>query len=300
MLPFGSTIASVMLLFGSIYKNEYIKRGLKTMKKTKTISLILALVMLTGMLSGCGNSAANDDQSQVAGNNYTNGNETGEDMDDNSANGDKLTETVTLKEYLNGVPRVAFMADVTPDKNSTPSAIYLFENGKVYYVSDRKNQYYGMYGGTNLTYGEISRMTDEELLDFAKTHIVPFWGHAMAVGASSSATVYLYRFATGGKYTLHIYTDSTGNNREYECISLRMHDFSIPASYFDINRVYDNSYEWNISNSILCKFNDITQAVIYDSTFSGLTNGKKTLFFRTGENLTIILDNIGDAGIEID
>lgn len=195
-------------------------------------------------------------------------------------NGSKGQKTVTLKEFLDSGPKVAFesrLYEVAKDR--TPSYMYLFEDGKVYVVCHETNSNGFPDRSAKLTYGEIAKMSDTELLEYARKHKQTEYGG--------------YTRITSG-YTLHVYTDSTGNNREYEEI------------YVSREKLGDDGWSETYDLFYTLEFTATRQAVVYDSTFTGIVEDPydpdicEGLFFRTDSNLTIILDNVGDKGVEID
>ena len=111
------------------------------MKKIRFTALFMTIVMLIVTLAGCSNST-----------------------------GRKLSGTVTLKEFLDSGPKVGFYGSFPLDKDNSPYSMYLFENGKVYYVYsfDENEQVTDDY---KLTWGEISKMSDKELLEYARKYM---------------------------------------------------------------------------------------------------------------------------------
>lgn len=254
------------------------------MKKTKIIvpAVVLVVVFLIGMFVGI-----------PIGRGSSSGGNSGEN-DKPATNNGTLTGTVTLAEYLNSGPRVGFyIANTVFDKDMYPDAILLFEDGKMYQVCTwidengnlRANDREGREKGA-LTWSDISKMTDDELLEFARAHKELEW-HESSWG---------YRFNTG-EYTLHVYTDSTGNYREYDQIEIEYQSF--------------RNGEWNqpkVGAYPTNRLRELRTKEIYDSIFSGVCMGSSNyasdydwgLFFRTGSDLTITLDNPGDEGVEVD
>lgn len=240
------------------------------MKKIKFVAILTIGILLMCMLAACGSST------------YGSG-----------SGGGTRTGTITLKQFLDSGPKVGLIG--TPNKSDYPH-IYLFENGKIYMVCTWSS-YNGFYANDKhgalikgndgiVTWGDLAKMTDEELLEFAREHkqleYIWFGGDYGLIEVSEG-------FATG-EYTLHIYTDSTGNNRSYERIEI---------NYEYRNNDWADKYD---AVPFIDKLKSSTEkAVIYDSIFSGLEDAKgNVLYFRTGENLTIVLDNLGDEGVEVD
>lgn len=208
------------------------------MKKTKIIvpAVVLVVVFLIGMFVGIpigrgSSNGENGNGSEYGGFEY------------------EEPQTVTLKEYLDGGPRAFIYGSTKVDKDSRPIKMFLFENGQVYYIYNQSHE------RNNLTWGEISKMTDEELADYVRNN-----GENM------------------GEYQLHIYTDSTGNNLEYEGI------------YCGDNRE-------------MTLYPYTNTAIVYDSVFKGFSStddGGQASHYRVNDDITVTLDNIGDEGVEVD
>lgn len=245
------------------------------MKKIKFMAILTIATVLMSMMTGC------DSFTTSSGS----GGGTASDGSGSGGSNNTLTGTVTLKQFLDSGPKVGFVG--TPDKSKYPE-IYFFENGKIYmvctwetykgyYANDKKGE-----GKGAITWGDIAKMTDEELLELAREHkqlkYLYYGGRFNIVEGS-------LELSSRG-YTLHIYTDSTGNNFAYENI--------------EVSFVFDSGNMMGILSGKLISSSE--KAVIYDSSFSGLENedGNVVLYFRTGENLTIVPDNLGDSGIEVD
>ena len=235
------------------------------MKKIRWMALVLALVMLMGLLAACGQTDGGDPAGESSAN-------------DNST----LSGMVTLAQYLANGPCVGFYSIGEPDKNESPRQMWLFEDGKVYRVFGPRDE-----EGTVafLTWGEISKMTDEELLDYAREYKALDWGGWT-------------RYPTG-EYAICVTTDNTGNNLKYERILVK-----------ECEEWNDPDQEWTQHEycDIVDKgqsFDTTHTATIYDSVFSGIAHISSegryySLFFRTGSDLRITLDNPGDEGVEVD
>lgn len=225
------------------------------MKTIRFMALCMALVLFASLLAGCGNSTSLP-----------------------------LKGNVTLKRFLDSGPKIGFRTIGTPSKNTHPT-IYLFEDGKVYMVSTvivkgcpTDNWIFNRHidpelfdEGSPLTLGDISKMTDEELLEFARAHKTLEWSNG---DLYAGVDYHIDGRITDG-YSLHVYTDKTGNHTEYE--------------HINIGRVDKTQYI------------ETDQVTIYTSVFSGVKGDADVrLYFRTGEDLTITLDNPGDAGVAVD
>lgn len=266
------------------------------MQKIKFMAILTIATVLIGILSGCNSLVF----SSVNGGGFVDnkGIEVGNGGSTVNNNGNH-TGTVTLKQFLDSGPKVGFTIQGTPNKSEYPY-IYLFENGKVYMVCTwQSGEYCANHekgqGKGALTWGDISKMTDEELLSFAQEHKQLKFKYPVGFEYDfySNGTS---RYVTGD-YTLRIYTDSTGNNFEYERIE-------VDQEYFHSNPFVYNE-EWRKYDFVdlpgVGKLNTYTEkSVIYNSVFSGLTGIGGALYFRTGENLTIVVDNLGDEGVETD
>lgn len=170
------------------------------MKKIKFIVPALAIVIIIGVLAAVF---------------------IGKSGDGNSSHSDyKQPKTVTLKEYLDGGPRVFFCGYLDEIGKDNEPGMILLENGQLY------ETYYSS-GFISLKLGEISKMTDEELADYVRNN-----GEYM------------------GEYQLHIYTDKTGNYLEYERVEIEKDGFTF-YPYTFTTTVYDSVFQgfYNINSS---------------------------------------------------
>ena len=256
------------------------------MKKFKFMTILTIAIVLIGMLAGCDS--------------FTSGSGSGGGTVNSN---DTRNGTITLKQFLDSGPKVGFVG--TPDKAGYP-CIYLFENGKVYMICTWKahGDYYYENGEEKgqkkgaITWGELAKMTDEELLSFAQEHKQLIYSYYADIYDRAFENESTTKFTTG-YYTLHIYTDSTGNNFAGERIE-------VDQQYLYRKYTSDTTGEWRKSTSVsllgIGKLKtSAKKAEIYDSIFSGFEDEEgNILYFRTGENLTIVFDNVGDEGVEID
>lgn len=123
------------------------------MKKKRKLLIAGLILALTFTFVGCTNTQINSDI---------------EDIKPSQEN--NVTGTMTLKEFLDSGPKVGFpKIEAELDKSSTASSAYLFEDGKVYLV-DPKNNAQNRSDDVSLTYGDISKMTDDEIIEWARNN----------------------------------------------------------------------------------------------------------------------------------
>lgn len=244
----------------------------------KTITLLLALLMMLS-LAACESILTSSGQSH--------------NTQTSSGPSHNTPTTMTLKQFLDSGPKVAF-CDVLPlDKDDKPKRMYLFEGGKVFLVEDAEVIYNGLNYKTEnhlKTYSEFAKMTDDEILAYAREHV-----------KTSKVPQDMVQYDRN--YSLHIYTDNTGNNLKYERIEYEtVREIKVEGE----NGLYVGTGEWERYTSSIEYFDltTIRSAVIYDSFFMGpaqiFKNGDAGLFFRVGDGVKITLDHIGDEGVEID
>ena len=245
------------------------------MKARKHISIIIVLTMLMISLVSCGSVATPDNYST---NNGSNNNSNIQ----NNITSNNNSDTITLKDFLNSGSRVGLINYSDPPEKDKYSDIVLFEDGKIYMVCPAIDEngkgisnYYHEKSDAMLTWGDVAKMTEKELLDFAESHKSLEWGP------------YDCSFKSG--YTLHIYTDETGNNRKYESIEVE----------------WVNQYGVQETNNNLENFDTPASATIYDRTFYGVKFANRvgpssSLLFVTDDNIKIVLDEIGASGVLVD
>lgn len=225
----------------------------------------MALVLSIGLLAGCGSSTPNAsdgetvnsstaDNNASTGNNSSTGNNgsagDNSSADNNGSTGDlfaPLTGTVTLKQYLDNGPKVGFYGDFPLDKDKKPTEMYLFENGKVYFVYSF-DKYDAVTQEYALTWGEIAQMSDEELLAHARKYMSL---HAGAVKYENGVYYYEFDPNTANVHVNHIgptdydvYPTDLGNYIKKPgdyIFSVRESDFQ--HGYLDATREYGN-YEF--------------------------------------------------------
>lgn len=137
------------------------------MKKIKLTALCLALALFIGLLASCGGGTSNRSGGGATGSSSKGGTLDGSDTSVN--HNVTLTGKVTLKKFLDSGPKVGFYGKYPLDKNSKPEKMYLFEDGKIYlvYSFDENGTATDDY---QLTWGEISKMSDDELLAHARKY----------------------------------------------------------------------------------------------------------------------------------
>ena len=271
----------------AVGSNQKTSKSLPVVIGTSALLIVTVIVVLIVFATNIGKSSNNDAINSFGTSNGVSGS-------GNVNSGNTLTDTVTLKQFLDSGPKVGFYG--TPNKSDYP-LIYLFEDGKVYAVcpwTEKYEKYFhenyslGRNDGA-VTWGDIAKMSDDELLEFARKNKQLNFMHYYKIESIESfdAKVAIKMFFVTGDYTLHIYTDSTGNNFVRE---------KIEVEYEYEN--YISSSTFSIAGGIR---SSSKKAVIYDSTFIGLDNGGDSmLYFRTDGNLTIVPDKLGTEGVETD
>lgn len=254
------------------------------MKKNKFIVILIITIVFVGVFAGCGSFTYDTVGGGISVNNGS-----GNGSNDVYSN-TTLTGTVTLKQFLDSGPKVGFVT--IPSKPGYP-LIYLFEDGKVYMVcthssSDGPRANDLIFDNSTLPtnaipWSELDKMSDEEMLEYARDH-----KQLKFVWYGWNTWTKVDEFSTG-KYKLHIYTDYTGKSRDYERIEIQYEKGdNYPYGYNslpDMDRIKTTADKKVINGSIYTGFVD--------------QDGDE-LYFRTGNNLTIVLDKVGDAGVEVD
>lgn len=228
-------------------KNE--SEDFKMKKIWKVMSVVLCGIML---LAGCGNSASE------------------------KGNGD-ITEkqsAYTFSEIKkSGKLVVLFYTfctdsdDGIPAKDSVPRGVYILENGKV-------------YGGTftDATFGDYSKMTDEEIKQYVIEN-----------GRKSDW------YVDNVDYEIAVYTDSTGNATEYESLLIRRPD---NASDPDSGSVYISALR-DIYDNVTAN------ATVYDSSYIGMSwqdiyEHRGFVWYRNNDGLRITKDTPNVEGVLVD
>ena len=122
----------------------------------KTLSIFLAVIVFLGLLTACERKNKNEGFKPAS-------------MTSSGAVSTKNSKTITLNEYLMTGPTVGLVTSTYPlDKSSVPE-MYLFEDGKVYYVYSVDEDGFVTQDSV-LTLGQIAKMTDEELLEHARKY----------------------------------------------------------------------------------------------------------------------------------
>ena len=152
--------------------------------------------------------------------------------------------------------------DQKPEKDSTPMAIFILENGKVY--GDHV---------PHTTFGEYSKMTDEEI----KQCVL------------SNGDKDTYSYANDMDYEIAVYTDSTGNNTQYE--SLLVKDCDCDDLYiYGLMQIYANTPAYET----VYESNYIGMNMIFDEDWYG------SLWYRDDGDLIMALDEPTAKGILVD
>ena len=197
-------------------------------------------------------------------------NETSESLvEDNQAVEEQTPRVTALKEYLDSSPRIIFIDNVNNiGKDSRPEAMILFEDEKLYIVIPQgaclvsekdksalgdeifrlkedksvstKDGYYLVFDKSYYpTYGEISAMSDEELLSYARkgsdynsiNNKVWIWNQMYGWS--------LELIEDSFPYALTLTTDQTGNKAESEALYI---------SYFNRTRIWMTNSNYKIKD----------------------------------------------------
>lgn len=187
----------------------------------KRIIILLNIFVLTLFMTSCGNKLKNDENYDSLG---------------ASKIVDESPHNYTLSEYLKSGKTLILYLD--PDATSES----LNKDDTIDYIIIFKDNLMSQYeqGDVKFTFGEISKMTDEEVIEFCEQS--------------------LYADFTNIEYQFEVYTDGTGNYTDNErIVSLNK------ISYYDY-RVDEENHEY----FTLIFYNDYylnTTANVYDSTF---------------------------------
>lgn len=235
----------------------------RVMKRITAFTLILVLglsMVACGSKEDNGDDSKGDSGKEISLSEYILKNEpcivylnSGQDM----SNDDRDTSTSDL-------PR-------KPAKDESPYGLYYFNNGKV-----------SVYE-TKLTYGEITKLSDEEIIE----QCTPY----------SDDTVNTdYRFV--------IYTDDTGNNVRYEAIVVRNGDYILTGNS------WKNYYSYYLTENTMPVAGEQT---IYDTDFygwSGMTAkkdiadsvGRPSIWLKKSseDGVVIKLDTLDSKNVVVD
>lgn len=201
------------------------------------------------------------------------------DQDDSGDLNDSesLSETETPYTLFNGSERSIWYVHARPEefgKDYEPHEVFIFENGEV--------TVYNNYGDTAekeifLTYGQISKMDDKEIIDHLNS--------LKEAGVIKPLTQ---------EVNLHIYTDNTGNKVKKEVLLYNKYDFSTK----------NETGFYKTEDLDLGLLFPMSQALeVYDSFFAGFVSDRyvDSLFLtKVDGHFGFALDEIGTEGIEID
>lgn len=244
------------------------------MKKIITVTLLVALVFT---MTACSSKRETSDAAENLSFN--------EGPDESYEKPEYESNKMSLKQYLDSGARVAIYYHEEFGKDDRPEYMYLLEDGNIYYICSgftsagnpewRKFDY--------PTYGEIAKMTEEDLLAYAYEHKTTevFYGDDSAMPNESSSVI------NDTKYQLHIYSDKSGNYFEYE--------------KFDFDEKGDLAYHRSIGG---VEFRNLSQFEIYDAVFTLFSDrfegGDAGICFRTDDKYNLYYDSIGDDGVLVD
>ena len=280
----------------------------------KAISVIMTTLTILS-LTACGNNGTT-----------ANGNSSGSNSKNEAS--EQVTKTdYTISEFFSEAPyKVLYVADTPITKDSKLKEIWIIDNGKIEiydgpYIWNFQDTGSPTYKSLpkevdSLTIGDISKMTDEEVINYYKK--IPDI-------ISTYNQVTLCSFTTGWKYSdlpyhstydykIHAFTDGSGNNikSEYLVINDGLKDDTETYTYYP-----DGNYSYPEPEKITLKCKrsyDFLYTLIphknnfsiYDQNYTGLMNlisdGSTLLFTRTANEsaINITLDNINNNSIVID
>lgn len=155
-------------------------------------------------------------------------------------------------------------------------------------VFDGKGNVTSYYTGSGeaLTLGDLRGKTDEEIIQIATAKDEEANVSLIEKGGGSRAE---YEKPEPQPYTLHIYTDSTGNTAEYE-------QLTYPSNY-RTNHATWGAYELGYNPYI--EIGEHTDTVVYDMRFVGYKS-YVTKIDSASQNVSYGLDQPGTAGVEVD
>lgn len=254
-------------------ENEIMRKS--TIKKITLV--IMAMCMLLSMVA-CGKEEKDDNKTNTenSSKNESDNSNTNEEADTNETEEQEpVKKDLTLSEwlaqdgvkimYLGAIPIEEYGDGKIPGKDTMPGSIYVFENNK---LSRYENWSWCYSNSDYLNYAEIAKMTDEEIKIYLETY--------NTVIDERRGEIRSYKDVD---YTLAVYTDSTGNNTEYECIY---------AKNYNTENLYDYALK-NLDNIQ----ND--SAIVYESVFDKIGS----FWIRYNEG-TISLDGVNSEGVLID
>lgn len=186
----------------------------------KRIIILLTIFVLTLFMTSCENKTKNDENYDSLG--------ASEIVDESPHN-------YTLSEYLKSGKTLILYLDTYDSSGS------LDKDDAIDYIIIFKDNLMSQYGQgeVKFTFGEISKMTDDEVIEFCEQS--------------------LYADFTNIEYQLEVYTNGTGNYTDYEKIvplnKISDYDYRMDEEIHDLSLTLYNDYYLN------------TTATVYDSTF---------------------------------
>ncbi len=259
------------------------KTGLK--KGNKITKLIAALLCAGMLLTGCGNSGSK--KIEFKGDNT--GNKTTEGGAFDSFGGGSQSE-MTLSEYiLANQPCIVYLnagSDNSKNENDSKTPESYQQPAKdeepegFYYFHDNVVTMYD----TDLTWGEISRMSDEEIL--------------------SSSTIEEY--ATNAEYKFAVFTDETGNNFKGESIFVKevYGSGESDVCVFDGHSVHHYFLGWMTASwGTACQVYDasyIGWTGYCPTTDSGMNIARPSWWIKEPADVTIVLDQPNSPNVVLD
>lgn len=235
------------------------------MKKLKKVFAMLVLSVCCVSLAACGNN-----------NKETSGNEDVSHDEENEKSGDEMT----LSEWLSG-DGIHIIYQVNREKMSkdgSPSCLYVFKDGKCTEM------------GTSLTYGEIVKLTDEEIINQSRAIHISLRDEVSKEEEEKAKDLYY----SDMDYKVCVYSDDSGNNFACENIALKYKDVNSDAEIYDcvIDLIENLTY---ISPQ---------NAVIYDGEFIEIHTEERhydsVFWIRKEEGIQLTLDTLDSKDVVID
>lgn len=274
-------------------KTLYLIFRLGGIEMKKTIILTLAIAAVMSCCTGCSNGSANKEQntnSKESSAVTVSADDVG-DADVNEENENAVSDSIsdeddtqgsyTLSEYINSGKRLIlyYMKSHTakgesdrttlgyPAKDEVCNKFYVFEDGKITkyygddYVGDKPND-------KLLKFKELSKMTDDEIVQALKERYEVIYERS--------------------DITFAVFTDTTGNNVEYECIGTSYIDNKNNIGTIEKDRLY------------FVIANPRNTATVYDSHYIGITGDSSDCLWYRSDNLFLSIDNMDTEGVWVD
>lgn len=234
------------------------------MKKIKKVFAMLVLSVCCVYLAGCGNN-----------NKEPSGNENVNHDEENEKSGDEMT----LSEWLSSDGIHIIYHSEKLSKDSIPYSIYVFKDGKCTEMS------------TSLTYGEIVKLTDEEIVNQSSARQIDLGDNESEEVSEKAKDLYY----SDMDYKVCVYSDDSGNNFACENIALKYKDINSDAE------IYDSA------TSLLENLTYISpqNAVIYDGEFIEIHTEERNYtdfvyWIRKEEGIQLTLDTLDSKDVVID